>query len=102
MGEGGKKRKGLFNQPLQLKPAKMLDEENYQSWVCAKMKPAKMLKEKTRLYVSTNLEYVDQSWEDWYWQLAYNYNEAEICKYLKVLLEEKMRSGCVYLPILGM
>ena len=36
MGEGGKKRKGLFNQPLQLKPAKMLDEENYQSWVCAK------------------------------------------------------------------
>ena len=35
MGEGGKKRKGLFNQPLQLKPAKMLDEENYQSWVCA-------------------------------------------------------------------
>ena len=66
------------------------------------MKPTKILEEKMRLYVSTNLEYVDQSWEDWYWQLAYNYNEAEICKYLKVLLEEKMRSGCVYLPILGM
>ena len=63
------------------------------------MKPGKMLEEKMRLYVSTNLEYVDQSWEDWYWQLAYN--EAEICKYLKVL-EEKTRSGCVYLPILGM
>ena len=64
------------------------------------MKPTKIFEEKMRLYVSTNLEYVDQSWEDRYWQTAYN--EAEICKYLKVLLEEKMRSGCVYLPILGM
>ena len=101
MGEGGKKRKGWFKTCKDVgREEETGAEENYQSWVCAKMKPAKMLKEKMRLYVSTNLEYVDQSWEDRYWQLAYN--EAEICKYLKVLLEEKMRSGCVYLPILGM